>query len=414
MEPYQGETLIYDPAADPNIIANNENNLEKLLRLKVHSLASINLTLQVINNINLYIIRQQQINALKCLFDQELIPAINEFQKDGKIPGDVLEYFALAVRDIMVNSKLNNKDTLFELNFKENNEPIPVEFNYEIRAVYAKKMISSLSYLVNERIEPDTQDLELRRWLINFKRHLHLNDESIRKYSLRTKDLAFIRKTISSLEQSIVCSGLIDHDYRLIKTDDLIENGQLDFALLVAAIGAMHEGETTLRYALERLDKESYQIPERIGISIPEPLTSLSCIIKTWFQTILSQTTKDKLKEQGLINLVKKILNVVIPLFSSATKGDSRCVEARFISHTIHTSDTDVYVTRIWKEALNECFLRETPHLNQKVKEKVKPEKLQHLLFKITQDVLNEQLKLLLTAEHDIQSQASCSSSSSV
>ncbi|KTD50963.1 hypothetical protein [Legionella quateirensis] len=412
LAPFSGETLVYDADAEPNILANNESNLKKLSTLGVHSIGSVNLTIQVIKNINLYFLRQHQISMAKNLFDNELIPSIQEFQNGRPLPKFVSEYFAQAVRNIMVNTSYNSKDTAFETNFIKEGIPIPIKSNYEVRAVYAREMLSSLLFFIDKSASSETGNPELDLWLQEFKAHIHLDDETVRERSLRPKNWELINKTFASLEQSIICSGLMDHDYKQLQLNDIVINGQVDFNLLVTAIRSMHEGKSTLHYALDKLDRE-YKLPEDSVISLPPVLKPLSMIIYSWYQTAMTQSTKAKLKEQGINELVADTIRLIQPLFLESTNGDTRTPSAKYISHTIRPNDTDMYISSAWKMALDKKFIDKTQHYGKSRKDSVKPDKLKQEIIHVIKDVLAEQLALLNNEDEQSLNQASSSNSTS-
>ncbi|MBL7478817.1 hypothetical protein [Legionella bononiensis] len=409
---YPGETLVYDVDAEPNIVANNLSNLKKLSSLGVHSVGSVNLTIQVLKNVNLYFLRQHQISMVKKLFDDELIPAIHEFQNGKPVPKFVLDYFALAVRNIMVNTTYNSKDTAFETNFILESTPIPIKSNYEVRAVYAREMLSSLLYFIDYSSSSDTGNPELDQWLHEFKAHIYLDEETVRERSLRSKNWELINTTLLSLEQSIICSGLMDHDYKQLQLNSIICNGQLHFNLLVAAIKSMHEGKTTLKYALDRLDRE-YKFPEDTVLTLPPVLSSLLSMINAWYQAALHPDAKTKLKEHGISELVAETLKLTQPLFLESTNGDVRSTSAKFISHTLRPTDTDIYISPEWKGALDTKFVNKMQLFNKNKKDSMKPEKLKQEIYNVVREVLKEKLDSLTKDEEHAHNQASSSNSTS-
>ncbi|KTD35565.1 hypothetical protein Lmor_1012 [Legionella moravica] len=398
LAPFHGETLVYDADAELNILSNNEINLRKLSTLQVHSALSINTAIHVIKNVTLYFLRQHQISMAKKLFDQELIPAIQEFQKGQPIPKYVLDYFAQAVRKIMVNSKYNCKDTLFEEYFIQEHEPIPIHSNYEVRAAYARSMLSYLLSLTKGYPLPDTNNPELDMWLKEFKAHLHLDEESIRERSLRTKNWGLIHSILAFLEQSITCSGLMDHGYKPLQFSSILHSGQVHFSLLVAAIKSIHEGKTTLNYALSKLDGD-YKLPETSELSLPPVLTPLSTIMFHWYQTALSPEHKVKVKEHGITELIVDTMKSVMPLFFKTTQGDAHSASAKYISHTIRPGDNELYISPPWKKALDDKFTDKTQYLNRNRKDKTKPKKLKMEICRVIKEVLVEQLALMCTED---------------
>ena len=409
---FHGETLVYDVDAELNIVANNLNNLKKLSALGVHSIGSVNLTIQVVKNINLYFLRQHQISVVKRLFDDELIPAIHEFQNGRPVPKFVLDYFAQAVRNIMVNTTYNSKDTAFETNFMMESTPIPIKSNYEVRAVYAREMLSSLLYFIDYSSSSDTGNSELDQWLHEFKAHIYLDEETVRERSLRYKNWELINTTLLSLEQSIICSGLMDHDYKQLQLNSIICNGQLHFNQLVAAIKSMHEGKTTLKYALDRLDRE-YKFPEDTLLTLPPVLSSLLSIINAWYQAALHPDTKIKLKEHGISELISETMKLTQPIFIESTNGDVRSPSAKFISHTLRATDADIYISPEWKVALDKKFVDKMQHFSKNKKDSLKPEKLKQEICIVVREVLKEQLDSLARDEEHAHNQASSSNSTS-
>lgn len=507
---FSGETLVYDADAELNLRTNNDTNLIRLSALGIHSLNSVNLTIQVIKNIDYYILRQLQIKEVKALFEQDIIPAGYKFQNGAQIPKYVLDYFAHSVRNIMRNSKYNSNDTAFEATFHEENEPVPIESNYDLRAIYAREMLKPLLTLLTERPLLKNINSELESWLLQFKEHLNLNAKKARELELlfqdnpdlkkaqeelelpykdylaakKTKELERLhkdnpnaetarelqkelelryehnleaekaleqefqdkdsldagkaleleiryksyldtkknqvleylytdtnnrRKILVRLEHLILCTGLMDHDYKRLQLDSIQLNGHLDFSLLVTEITKLHWGDTTLRYALEQLEPE-HQLPIRINTTLPPILYPLRTIIFSWLQMGLHQETKTKIKDKGVHELVNDILNSILPVFIDCTKGDIRSASAKHISHTIKASDQDIYVNPEWKAKLEFKFIENTRSLAAHRKKSLKPEQWKTKIIDAIISVLEEQKQL----KQDTAQEASQSSSAPI
>jgi hypothetical protein len=491
---FSGETLVYDADAELNLRANNDTNLIRLSALGVHSLNSVNLTIQVIKNIDYYILRQLQIKEAKALFEQDIIHAIYKFQNGAPTPKTVLDYFAHSVRNIMRNSKYNSKDTAFETTFHEENEPVPIESNYDLRAIYAREMLKPLLTLLTERPLLKNTNSELESWLIQFKDHLNLNAKKAMELELlfqdspdlkkaqeeleqpykdylaakKTQELERLykdnpdaetarefqnelehryqrnleeekaleqefqdkdsleaeqaleleirfksyldtkknqvleylytetnnrRKILAMLEHLIVCTGLMDHDYKRLQFDSILQNGHLDFNLLVTEITKLNKGDTTLRYALEQLEPK-YQLPTRIDTILPPVLYPLRTIIFSWLQMGLHQETKAKIKDKGVHELINDIMNSILPVFIDCTNGDIHSASAKHISHTIKSSDPDIYVNPEWKAKLEFKFIENTRSLAAHRKKSMKPEHWKTKIIEAIIGILEEQKQL--------------------
>lgn len=472
---FSGETLVYDADAELNLRANNDSNLIRLSSLGVHSYTSVNLTLQVIKNIDYYILRQLQIKEAKKLFEQDIIPAIHQFQNGAPLPKYVIEYFAYSVRNIMRNSRYNSMDTAFEANFNEDKEPIPIKSNYDLRGIYAKEMLRSLLSLVTDMSFPSNIQPELQTWLIKFKEHLNINAQKARQLerlyedriheekaleelgllykemveAQKARELELIHRNnpdaeiaqklhielevryqinletdkaieleclcndnldtekaleqaqrykdhleakkaqvleylykdtenrshmLLTLEHLILCTGLMDHDYKKLQLDSIVQNGHLDFSLLMIEIIKLHQGDTTLHYALQQLEPE-HQLPTKSETILPPVLYPLRTIIYNWFQMGLHHDTKVKLREQGILELVNDTMKSVMPIFLNCTKGDIKSASAKHISHTIKLHDPDLYVNPEWKASLEFKFIENTRVLAAHKKYSMKPEK---------------------------------------
>lgn len=491
---FSGETLVYDADAELNLRANNDTNLIRLSALGVHSHSSVNLTIQVIKNIDYYILRQLQIKVAKALFEQDIIPASHKFQNGAPIPKYVLDYFALSVRNIMRNSKYNSMDTAFEANFHDENEPVPIESNYNLRAIYAREMLKPLLCLLTERPLQKNINSDLESWLIQFKEHLNLNAKKARELELlfqdnpdlkkaqeelelpykdylaakKTQELKRLNKDnpdaetarelrkelelryelnleaekkleqefqdkdsleaeqameletryksylntkknqvleylytdtnqrrnmLVRLEHLILCTGLMDHDYKKLQLDSILQNGHFDFSLLVTEITKLQKGDTTLRYALEQLEPK-HQLPTRIDTILPPVLYPLRTIIFSWFQMGLHQETKAKIKDKGVHELVNDTMNTILHVFIDCTKGDIRSSSAKHISHTIKASDPDIYVNPEWKAKLEFKFIENTRALAIHRKKSMKPEQWKTKIIEAIISVLEEQTQL--------------------
>lgn len=383
---FPGETLVYDSEAENNLCKNTDENLRKLLTLGVHSVTSINLTMQVIKNVSYYFLRQQQIGELKKLFEKTLIPELYEFQKGEVIPKFVLDYFAHAVRNVMVNHKYNKQDTAFESNYIQDNDPIPIEENYAVRKIYAVKMLQSLRYLINNSLPP-TENPDLANWLEQFKKHFHSR-----------VDIERIRTILNSVEQLTICTGLMDHDYNQISVDLVFKDGHVDFTLLVDFLKGMQEAKTTLSYALTQLSAE-HRMPPGLITTTPPITYPLKSIVFSWYQMALHQDTKAKLKDQGINELVTNTMELIIPLFMECTNRNAQSKSAKHISHTIKGDDTELYITQEWKELFESAFLTNARALAGSKKSGLKPEKWKAEVIKTIKNVLADRLNILTSED---------------
>ncbi len=462
---YPGETLVYDIDYESNLPSNNDTNLNRLLDLKIYSQTAVGLAMQVIKNIDYYILRGLQIKLVKRLFEQELIPAIYEYlkkpltaEKKASIPDEealklklIKNYFANAVRNIMGNRKYNSKDTAFEASFYEEQEPIPIQLNHEVRSAYARTMLTPLLFLVADITPPLGLSSEMEEWLKEFKEHLDLKDRNKMSSLLLT------------LEHLIICTGLMDHDYKRMELDTIQQHNYLNFNILIAELENLHKGSTTLHYALDRMkasliplkaaweqqkealeqqqsileqqephnteaDRENLKRIKTDLINViadlkqmdtalletkhplltkteTEPLVlySLRSIICSWFQMGLSNDIKTKLKEQGMNDLFNETMGCILTVFNDCTKGRRDCEAAQYISHTIKSGDTNIYVNPKWKADLELDFIESTRSLAAHKKNALKIEKWKTAIISSISNVLGKQLeacsqRTLLTA----------------
>lgn len=329
---YRGETLVYEK----DLKDNNEINLKRLAALKVHSSTSINLSIQVIKNIDYYYIRQLQMQLIRSLFEEIFISSLRTFREGQSVPKSVMNYFTNAIRSIMINSKYNTHDTAFEISYYQEGEPIPCEENYRVREIYARTMLKDLQYFASDLpLSSTINDLELRSWLEDFKKHIQLHQQKL--------DLILRKLTLLT-----ICVGLIEHDNKKLTLDACVEEGHIDFSLLLKHIKASQMGNMTLGFALNQLNMY-YEIPETSLDELPPKIHPIRSIVQSSFKIfIANHLKKGSLPESEINHHMDAIINALLPEFMSCTQGNSRATPAKWISHTLKSSDQDLYMSDEW------------------------------------------------------------------
>lgn len=332
-----GETLVYEG----RLKHNNEASLERLSALKIYSLESINLTTQVIKNIDYYVLRQWQMQLIRQLHEEIFAPSMSTFNEGRPVPEFVLEFFESMVKSVMSNGKYNTHDTAYELTLVSDQQPVPVEENYEIRAVYAKTMLQGFLYFTGdipvEKLNPRTP--ELKQWLEKFKIHI-------------TSHKPKLQVLVSHLFKLTISVGLIEHDYKSLTVDSFLWSGNYDFSVLHTKTKALQFSSTTLSYALGQLDKQ-FQLPPHSASGIPNRIFSLNQLLKSSLDSFLRDNHREPLSEPGKEEWINSAFELIKQRLMSATKGNRQSNAAKLISHTIKTADKDLYVCDEWSKAIN-------------------------------------------------------------
>ncbi len=342
---FEGSTLCYE-----SILKNNNcNNLGNLTGLKIHSCTSTSLTVQVIKNIDFYYLRQIQIRLVRQLYEEVFVSTLSIVNPE-EVPPKAIDYFRQAIISIMENAKYNAQDTGFEAAHAESNDPVPLDENYQIRAIYAKRMLAAFLFFINDTVPPikaDSKEFEelnkLKMWLPVFKEHIYKHKEKI-------------THILNDLEQLIICTGLMQHDYNQLTTNGLFHDGNLDFSLLHTRIKALQVDvdHSTLAFALKKLNP-AHKIPYESG-SIPQKVYSLKTLVHDWFRNCIPEKNQTEVNETEINTHVERIMEQLVAAMGNYTQGNSHSEEAKWISHTIKNSDSELYVTREWKALLESEF----------------------------------------------------------
>ncbi|MCL9685035.1 hypothetical protein [Legionella maioricensis] len=343
----EGSTLCYEVI----LRNNNDANLAKLTALKIHSQTSANLAIQVIKNIDFYYLRQIQIKLVRHLYEDIFASSLSAVRPE-EVPSKAVDYFRQAIIAIMENTKYNSIDTAFEKAQAEDKEPIPIEDNYKIRVIYARRMLAAFLFFIEDTVPPvkiptsaeEADELrKLKIWLPVFKDHIQKHKEK----------LALL---LNDLEQLIICTGLMQHDNSQLTFDALLHNGNLDFSLLTTKLKALQVDmeRSTMAVAVKKLNS-AHKIPSDL-ISAPEKIYSLKSLVHDWFKKALHEDIQSEFKESEINAHVENIVQQLVTEICGCTKGFSRSEEAKWISHTMTSSDTDVYVTREWEMNLEAEF----------------------------------------------------------
>jgi hypothetical protein len=349
---FEGSTLCYESILRDN----NNTNLEKLTALKIHSSASVHLTVQVVKNVDFYILRQIQIKLIRALYEDFFISSLSDFKPEA--PPKAIDYFRKAITSIMENTKYNAQDTAFELAFKEDKEPVPIEDNYKIRVIYARHMLAAFLYFVEDIAPPlksDGKETEesnkLKEWLPIFKKHMQVHKEKI-------------AHLLNDLEQLIICTGLMQHDHSPFTVDSLtFVNGNLDFSLLRTKLKVlqMDVEHSTLAVALKKLNP-THTIPTDL-VPVPQKIYSLKSFVYECFEQSLHEKIRTEFKEDEINAHVENIMKQLIVEMRNYTNGSSHAEAAQWVSHTISIYDGDLYITREWQILLEEKFKKSKEEL---------------------------------------------------
>ena len=341
----EGKTLCYESTLRD---ANN-TNLEKLAVLKIHSSTSAHLTAQVVKNVDFYLLRQIQIKLLRKLYEDFFVSSLSNFKPEA--PPKAIDYFRQAIVSVMENTKYNALDTGFELAFKEDKEPVPIEDNYKIRVIYARRMLAAFLYFVEDIAPPvksDSKEAEelnkLKQWLPVFKEHMQVHKEKM-------------AHLLNDLEQLIICTGLMQHDHAQLTFDSLtVANGNLDFSLLHTKLKVLQVDmdHSTLAVALKNLNP-AHTIPTDL-VPVPQKIYSLKSFIYECFKHSLPEKIQAGFKEEEINAHVENIMKLLIAEMHGYTNGISSSEAAKWVSHTINIHDEDFYITREWQILLEEAF----------------------------------------------------------
>ena len=380
LEECSGETLVYET----DLRENNRLNLPKLARLSAHSVTSVNLTLQVIKNIDYYFLRQSQMKLIRQLYEEIIAPSLAITLHREIPPKFIADYFRQGITSIMRNKKYNFYATAFEQAQIEDNSPIPVEDNYKIRAIYAHNMLSAFFYFIENIPAPvKPANDELTKWLHDFKTQLQSHKE---KMTL----------ILNELLQLTICSGLIDYEHEKLKIDLVNQGGYLDFSVLLLKIKTLQIDNTTLKYALDNLNP-IYSIPPDLKQEdLPPKLFSLRGIIHNWFHKCLPEKVKAEIRSEELGMYVGSMMKELIDHMLHYTEGNRHSPQAKWVSHTIKNSDSDLYLTQQMKIALEKQLQESEPALTGVKKGNKYLVKLQMEMIKLVKNNLDHYMHDLM------------------
>lgn len=378
LKDYPGETLVYEV----DLPGNNAVNLERLAALKVYSPTAVNLAAQVIKNADYYFLRSIQMRLIRELFEEVIIPSLASFNGGAPIPAHASRFFTEAIRSIMKNSRYNSRDTAYEIAYDEENEPIPVKDNFEVRKQYSRTMLAAFLYFINDSSAPvGSGNPELAEWLHKFKEYVQIHKPKIESLLLQ-------------LELLIICTGLMDHDYKKMLITTYLQGSHLDFSLLLTRIKALQMGPTTLNMALSQL-KIEHRIDHDKSVSLPTKLYSLRHMVKNCLLSLMTETPKRELTPKDLELEIDDIIQNVLPAFMDSTKGNKSCDEARWISNTIKSIDNDLYFCEPWQEMLGEEFKSICNKLASVHNDTKHMEKWKEKIVNAVVDLLHSQMKHL-------------------
>ncbi|WP_133141226.1 hypothetical protein [Legionella waltersii] len=335
-----GETLVYEGG----LKRNNETNLKRLNSLKVYSPETINLTAQVIKNTDYYVLREWQMQLIRQIHEEVIAPAMSTFKGGQATPKYVLVYFETCIRSIMSNSTYNLMDTAFEHNYLVEGEPIPVEENYQVRSNYAKVMLKGFMFFLSDLPAESLglNNLELEQWLNEFKTHITVHKNKL-------------QSLLEDLFKLTICSGLMDHDYKLLDAASFIQGENYDFSKLHTITKAIQMKHTTLAYALSKLPP-NYRLQGHSVEGFPHRVYSLKQTLKYALEESLKANARKPLSETVMEECSQTIIESLCHEFISMTNGSIRSEAAKLISHTIKSSDTDLYLCDEWFKAISACL----------------------------------------------------------
>jgi hypothetical protein len=335
-----GETLVYEG----NLKRNNEANLKRLYSLKVYSPEAINLTAQVIKNMDYYVLRQWQMQLIRQIHEEVIAPSMATFKEGQTTPRYVLDYFETCIKSIMSNSNFNLMDTAFEQNSSTEGQPIPIEENYQIRAIYAKVMLKGFMFFVSdlpvEKLHLNNHELE--QWLNEFKTYIALHKIKL-------------QMLLSDLFNLTICTGLMDHDYKLLDAESFAQGENYDFSKLHTITKAIQMKHTTLSYALSQLPP-NYQLQGHSVEGFPHRVYSLKQTLKYALEASLKANARKPLSETDMEQCTQTVVESICQDLILITKGNGRSDAAKLISHTIKSNDKDIYLCDEWHNAITDCL----------------------------------------------------------
>lgn len=369
---HRGATLVYEEGLPQN----NLVTLGLLTQLRFHSTTSLNLALKVIQNVDYYHLRQKQMQLIRTIFDEYIIPSMQTFRQGEEPPKSVNEFFLNTILATMSNDTYNLEDTLFE-----KNAPMDISENYKLRKIYARRMMNGLFYFTEDKDVPlKDPNPELGRWLEQFKKHLQIH---------RNK----LVPLLSQLNELVISSGLMYHDFNKFNLDTCVQGGHLDFSLVLIKIKAIQLSNTTLRYAMTHLGPD-HRVPEHLIKAVPPRLYSLKLLLLS----ACPATVLTNLEEgQSSDELMQEIIDEIVFDLRAYTDGDKSKPASQWISHTIKTNDTDLHLHQEW-HALLESKLRSVSQQVAKIKhERRHPESWKPLAIAAIKSLTAEQLPVLLS-----------------
>lgn len=371
LKSHYGATLVYEQGLPEN----NFKTLELLSKLKVHSVFSLNLTAKVIEDVDYYYLRQKQMQLVRELFEEILIPSLITFYNEEEPPKFVTEYLLNATLSLMANDTYNLEDTPYE-----KTRSVDIEENYKAREINAKKMMQGFLCFIEDQHAPEEEmPLELARWLEHFKAHLEVHQPK----------LTYI---LQQLKELVICTGLMHHDFSKFNLDTFTQGGHLDFSLLFTRIKALEMGNTTLKFALNHLkERYKYEIPVDLIRNMPPKLYSLKRVLQHFAP---NNTGKKGLKENELRELVDNIISEVRVDFRRYTAGDKNSPGAQWISHTIKETDMDLHICDEWRVLLERDFTQFNQRIESHKKERKFIENWKMGIIEIIQSLPRKQLPL--------------------
>lgn len=169
---------------------------------------------QYLKNRKLHPVKSEQMQFIRCLFDEILAPLYDEIAGDEELTNPALiAYFQQVITGVMVNSRSNLKSTEYESmleskSFKEFEGDISVfEFAFlEARHIRAREMLKPLLFFISPDIRSQdlTEDSKVQNCL------------DLLKFTIQTyKHTESIAKILSQLENLTIQSAQIEHNSSL-------------------------------------------------------------------------------------------------------------------------------------------------------------------------------------------------------